>query len=283
MTTGAMNCERFNDQLMDYLEHDVDAATRASVEHHAVTCVDCGALLADIRKLRVDAAKLPELAPSRDLWSGIAARIETPVVPIGTGATSSGAGEGNVPRASRRVVRRVLNAALIAASLVAAAMIGYGARDTEREVAQIVVPTVPMEPSVVAPDGPLPTQIAEQPGPAAATPGSVADRVTSTPAAAAPATPRAVEVQLAVAKLSADYDREIARLRVLIDQRRSQLDPTTVSVIERNLAVIDTAIAESRRAIVNDPSSRFLIEFLNQSLRDKVELMRTAALLPSRT
>ena len=93
----------------------------------------------------------------------------------------------------------------------------------------------------------------------------------------------ATEVHLAVAKLSADYDREIARLRVLIDQRRSQLDPTTVSVIERNLAVIDTAIAESRRAIASDPSSRFLIEFLNQSLRDKVELMRTAALLPSRT
>jgi hypothetical protein len=283
MTTGAMNCERFNDQLMDYLEHDVDAATRASVEHHAVTCVDCGALLADIRKLRVDAANLPELAPSRDLWSGIAARIETPVVPIGAGATSSVAGEGNVPRASRRVVRRVLNAALIAASLVAAAMIGYGARDTEREIAQAVAPTVPMEPSVVAPDGPLPTQVAELPDAAAAPAGSVPDRATPTPAAATPATPRAVEVQLAVAKLSADYDREIARLRVLIDQRRSQLDPTTVSVIERNLAVIDTAIAESRRAIVNDPSSRFLIEFLNQSLRDKVELMRTAALLPSRT
>ena len=286
MTTGAMNCERFNDQLMDYLEHDVDASTRASVEHHAVTCVDCGALLADIRKLRVDAANLPELAPSRDLWSGIAARIETPVVPIGAGASSSAAGAANAPGASRRVMRRVLNAALIAASLVAAAMIGYGARAPEREVALTVVPTVPMEPSVVAPDGPLPTQIAEQPDAAAAPAGSVADRVTPTPAAATPATPatpRAVEVQLAVAKLSADYDREIARLRVLIDQRRAQLDPTTVSVIERNLAVIDTAIAESRRAIVNDPSSRFLIEFLNQSLRDKVELMRTAALLPSRT
>jgi Putative zinc-finger len=282
MTTGAMNCERFTDQLMDYLEHDVDAATRASVEHHAVTCVDCGALLADIRKLRVDAANLPELAPSRDLWSGIAARIETPVVPIGAGATSS-AGEGNVHRAPRRVVRRVVNAALVAASLVAAAMLGYGARDTEREVVQTVAPTVPMEPSVVAPDGPLPTQVAELPDAAATPARSVPDRVTPTPAAATPGAARAVEVQLAVAKLSADYDREIARLRVLIDQRRSQLDPTTVSVIERNLAVIDTAIAESRRAIVNDPSSRFLIEFLNQSLRDKVELMRTAALLPSRT
>ena len=32
--------------------------------------------------LRIDAANLPELAPTRDLWAGIAARIETPVVEL---------------------------------------------------------------------------------------------------------------------------------------------------------------------------------------------------------
>src|SRR6185436_18330545 len=46
------------------------------------SCADCGPLLADLRKLTSDAAALPELAPSRDLWSGIAARIETPVVEL---------------------------------------------------------------------------------------------------------------------------------------------------------------------------------------------------------
>jgi len=90
-------------------------------------------------------------------------------------------------------------------------------------------------------------------------------------------------VQLAVATLTADYDREIARLRTLIEQRRNQLDPTTVAIIEKNLLVIDAAIADSKKAIVGDPASRFLIESLNQSLQSKVELMRTAALLPSRT
>jgi hypothetical protein len=290
MRSDAMNCERFNDQVMEYLEHDVDAATRASVEHHAVTCDECGTLLADIRKLRVDAANLPELAPSRDLWSGIATRIETPVVPIGTTAKGAVSAGPPAPRTSHPRLPRWLNAGLIAASLVAAAMIGYTARDVERELAREQdVPTVIAGPSIVRPDSVVPTQLAESPDEATATPGTpvtadpAAATRTSIIAASAPAASRALEVQLAVARLSADYDREIARLRVLIDQRRSQLDPTTVSVIERNLAVIDTAIAESRRAIANDPSSRFLIEFLNQSLRDKVELMRTAALLPSRT
>ena len=288
MTTDAMNCERFNDQLMGYLEHDVDAATRASVEHHAAACGECGPLLADLRKLRVDAASLPTLVPTRDLWSGIAVRIETPVVPIGAGATGMPIGQQAPANAARRNVRRVLNAGLIAASLVAAALIGYGLRDVDREMAQqTIVPTDTAEPSIVRPDSVVPRQLAQAPDAASESPAPRAtpDRGVTTPAAGAtpPATPRAVEVQLAVARLTADYDREIARLRLLIDERRSQLDPMTVSVIERNLAVIDTAIAESRRAIVNDPSSRFLIEFLNQSLRDKVELMRTAALLPSRT
>jgi hypothetical protein len=282
MTTDAMNCEQFNEQLMDYLEHDVDAGMRASVEHHAVTCDECGALLADIRKLRVDAANLPELAPSRDLWSGIAARIETPIVPIAAG---NGMADARRAPIAHRAVRRVLNAALIAASLVAAAMLGYGARGA-RGVAQAPVPTIAVDPSIVVPDSGMAPQLARTTESPEAPDGAVVPDRAAVPASAVgqgtPAAPRAVEVQLAVARLTADYDREIARLRVLIDQRRAQLDPATVSVIERSLAVIDTAIAESRRAIANDPSSRFLIEFLNQSLRDKVELMRTAALLPSR-
>jgi hypothetical protein len=290
MTTDAMNCERFANQLMEYLEHDVDATTRASIEHHAGMCEDCGALLADVRKLRVDAANLPELAPSRDLWSGIAARIETPVVPIGANASGVAAAHGTSRGGGRRMLRRWVNAGLIAASLVAAAMIGYGARDVRRELVQRpVAPALDADPAIVTAGPDDDGRLAQVSSPSSASPesGATADRgvqaAAPTASVAVGNTARAPEVQLAVARLTADYDREIARLRVLIDQRRSQLDPMTVSVIERNLAVIDTAIAESRRAIVNDPSSRFLIEFLNQSLQDKVELMRTAALLPSRT
>lgn len=283
MTTGATNCDRFGDRLMDYLEQDMDVATRASIEEHAAACDECGALLADVRKLRVDAAHLPELTPARDLWAGIAARIETPVVPIGAGTVAA-----PIASSPRRNRRRWLNSGLIAASLLAAATIGYTARGTE----EIASPDVAEMPDVVPPPvvdpGAGDTKVAQNDQPVAAPEGAAPRSgapVTgvSNPPAAGPSVGRPVEVQLAAAALSADYDREIARLRILIDQRRSQLDPATVSVVERNLAVIDTAIAESRRAIANDPGGRFLLEFLNQSLQAKVELMRTAALLPSRT
>ena len=285
MTTGAMNCDRFSDRLMDYLEQDMDVATRASIEEHAAACEECGALLADVRKLRVDAAHLPELTPARDLWAGIAARIETPVVPIGAGSVAA-----TIASAPRRNRRRWLNSGLIAASLLAAATIGYSARGTDQIApSDDVAETRDVVSPPVAVPGPADTKVAQNDAPQAPTEvaapnsGAPVAAVSNPPASGPSVGARPVEVQLAAAALSADYDREIARLRILIDQRRSQLDPATVSVIERNLAVIDMAIAESHRAIANDPSGRFLLEFLNQSLQAKVELMRTAALLPSRT
>ena len=80
MTHPTITCDRFNEALADFLERSVSEPTRAAMEAHAVGCNDCGPLLADLRRLRIDAANLPELSPSRDLWSGIAERIEAPVV-----------------------------------------------------------------------------------------------------------------------------------------------------------------------------------------------------------
>jgi len=269
MMTNAMGCEQFTDRLMPYLEHEVDDATRAAIERHAATCGECGALLADLRKLRTDASNLPVLQPSRDLWSGIAARIEAPVVSIGGVHTKA---------ATRAGLPSWMRGALIAASLVAAAGIGYLAAGTQTYVVVGPVAEQPADTLQVA----LNPETVAQPKPNTTTTPSAPSAVSRAPSAES-REPRPTEVQLAVATLTADYDREIARLRTLIEQRRNQLDPTTVAIIEKNLLVIDAAIADSKKAIVGDPASRFLIESLNQSLQTKVELMRTAALLPSRT
>ncbi|MEO7086048.1 MAG: zf-HC2 domain-containing protein [Gemmatimonadaceae bacterium] len=77
-----MTCDELAERLAEYLEGDMDAATRGPIEAHAASCADCGELLADLRRNTAAAAALPMLAPSRDLWSGIASRIETPVVEL---------------------------------------------------------------------------------------------------------------------------------------------------------------------------------------------------------
>jgi len=273
MTNHPMNCDVFTDRLMAYLEDETDAQTRIGIERHAVTCGDCGAILADLRKLRIDAANMPELAPSRDLWSGIAERIEAPVVSIG------------LPAARGTTVRgRAWKTGLLAASLVGATTLGYfaGQRDGDVPSQQVAQSDTVFMPVTGAPtlDGTVPG------GSVAAT--QTPAGVTRAPLAGTPATtpvviPASSSAQRVVAALTADYDKEIKQLNTLLESRRNQLDPVTVAVIERNLQVIDVAITESKLAIARDPASRFLIESLNQSLQMKVELMRTAAMLPSRT
>jgi hypothetical protein len=79
------------------------------------------------------------------------------------------------------------------------------------------------------------------------------------------------------------YDREIGALAAILQQRRSQLDTSTVRVIEHNLAIIDAAIAQSRAALAKDPASGFLNDQLNSALDQKVEQLRPVALLPAHT
>jgi len=272
MTTNAMSCVYFSERLMAYLEHETDDATRAALERHVLTCAECGALLADLRALRTDASHLSELAPSRDLWVGISARIEAPVVPIGT--------VRQVEQRRSRVMRRWTRGALVAASLVGAAGLGYFAA-TRRNAPIQSVDLAQQQPETVY-QIPSAAQDSARRVAAGTLPGV---EKTSRATASEPAAPRNAETpaMTVVARLTADYDHEIARLRVLVEARRNQMDPVTVAIIEKNLQVIDTAITECKKAIVRDPSSRFLIESLNQSLQSKVELMRTAALLPSRT
>ena len=269
MMTNSMSCDVFTERLMAYLEDETDAPTRAAIERHAVTCVECGTVLADLRKLRADAANLPELTPSRDLWAGIARRIEAPVVPIGT---------HGVP-ARRFASARVWRIGLMAASLVGATAIGYLAGN-RRDATPVIVASNTTD-TVVVPVVTVPA--AENTPVVAGGSAPTASASVEAPSLAAPAPRTAYSAQVVVASLTADYDKEIRQLGRLLEARRNQLDPVTVAIIEKNLQVIDAAITESKQAILRDPASRFLLESLNQSLQMKVELMRTAAMLPSRT
>jgi hypothetical protein len=284
MTTD-MTCAAFAETLADFLERDVPEATRAAVELHAVTCVDCGALLADLRALRVDASRLPELTPGRDLWAGIAARIDAQVIPIGAkrdGGERSGVTTKRATARPGRWTRMAVAAALLIAA-TSATTYYLTVRTTGRgsplagSTTSASLPSSQLagtEPTLRQPDS------VDSAPPATR---SVAD----TPHGAARNTPLAArnQAQFASARPTAEqvYDNEIGRLRAIVERRRAQLDPVTISLVERNLKVIDDAIAQCRSALAKDPASRFLMESLNNALENKVELLRTAALLPSRT
>ena len=81
--TAPMTCTEFEDNLGTYLEGDLDASTRAAAERHRAGCAHCAGLVADLERITTEAASLPTLAPSRDLWAGIARLIAAPVVGLG--------------------------------------------------------------------------------------------------------------------------------------------------------------------------------------------------------
>lgn len=79
------------------------------------------------------------------------------------------------------------------------------------------------------------------------------------------------------------YDRELAQLRNIVRDRRNDIDPATAAILDRNLKVIDRAIAASKAALDNDPASAILADQLSTVLDRKLQLLRTVALLPSRS
>lgn len=95
------------------------------------------------------------------------------------------------------------------------------------------------------------------------------ERVVATP------TPEAAEQPLAVFA-DARTDAVVAELERALAENRTLLDPSTVGVIESNLAILDAALDEARRALAEDPGSTYLNHHLADTMRRKLQLLRDA-------
>ena len=236
-----MTCHEYDALLARDLEGELSPEERRSAEAHLTDCGRCSALRAELLGIAAAARELPVMSPSRDLWDGIAARIDTPVLALQPPVAVSASG--------RRFRMFAAAAALVVATagttyLITLASVG---RDETRS-------------ATTAPDE-GPSRFGDSAGNAGV--ALVADGAT-TPGDAA-------------------FDREVVQLRALLEQRRPNLDSATVAILERNLQIIDQAIAESRAALEKDPGSVLLNRQLHNALGKKVQVLRTAALLPIET
>jgi hypothetical protein len=78
--------EHPTERLSAYIDGELTADERTSVEQHLETCADCQGVLADLRGIVVRARSLEDRPPEKDLWTGIEARLEERpvVVPLET-------------------------------------------------------------------------------------------------------------------------------------------------------------------------------------------------------
>ncbi len=272
----SMNCERVNDLLPDYFEGELPAVERAAFEAHVNVCGNCAAVIRDVEMIRREAAALPLLTPSRGLWKGIEQRISADVVPLESARTHV------VHGTPGRAWMAAAAAALVTTAGVTYLVTSRGsspAAEPSRVAVQTPVPGVTVE----APTATVPSEA----GPAVKpTSGNQEATARGTQRLASSGTGRVGTRTNAVSyagSIQAEmaYSHEIGILERMVTDRSSDLDSATVQIITRNLQVIDAAIAQSKAALARDPASRLLYDQLNHVLGKKVELLRTAVMLPS--
>jgi tetratricopeptide (TPR) repeat protein len=187
-------------------------------------------------------AQLPEMRPTRELWSGIHARIAQPTTLRAVARTRS--------------VSMSWSQLALAASLLMAVTVSL----------TWLVARQPFD-SVDTPSGVV--NLAQD------KPGVIVVRAESEPMGSS--TGDIMKANFA----DAQYDAAVADLEKILQDERDRLDPRTVIIIERNLQTIDQAIREAREALDRDPANTYLNSHLADARRRKLELLRHATALAS--
>jgi hypothetical protein len=78
------------------------------------------------------------------------------------------------------------------------------------------------------------------------------------------------------AAVETDYINSANELSSVLETEQTTLSPETVAKLRKSLGIIDAAIIEARRALAADPADRALVEMLNASYNQKIDLLRRA-------
>ena len=104
-------------------------------------------------------------------------------------------------------------------------------------------------------------------------------RVPSGPSASSPIRPTEFTTVRPTAEQS--YDAAVADLEQVLREGRGRLDDRTLLIVEKNLATIDSAVAQARRAVEQDPANAYLNSYLAHTMRRKIDLLRQVVALAS--
>jgi anti-sigma factor RsiW len=231
----------YRESIQELIDGTIGGIRRAELERHLAECAECRSFLADMETIRQTAESLEPLEPPDRVWLQIAGRLRQ---------------EGRVqPPAARPASSPRYALMAIAAALV------------------LVVGA-----AIVA----LVSQYRSTP-PA---PSTAAANTAAQPTGNAPNADIAVESVEAEFRLAEQhYQNAIAKLEqaARLDQAgrdANTLDAQTAAMLQKNLQVIDQAIAESREAVRSEPLSAAARDSLFDALRRKVALLQdTIALM----
>jgi len=231
-------------RLSDYLSDELTEAEKLAVEAHLAGCEDCNAALRDLARIVDEADELGEIEPGRDLWPSISTAIHSqPQLHSQSREQEVDPQVIPLPGAGRRVSAAAPERVEISRrGLVAASVV------------------------LVALSSGAAWWAGRATGPVAASPEGLTPSGVVSPAAGVAPPPEGMAGELAI-------------LEDVMASARSVLDPNTVRVLERNLGVIEQAIADSREALAQDPGNAFLIQHLERMYRRKLVYLQDAVRL----
>ena len=253
-------------RLSEYLDEGLDREEREAFEEHLGVCPECTSTLAELRQVRARARDLKDAPPPANLWArieaGILARRTVFFPEGGIAPEGAAAGFGQGRRFSFSVPQ------LIAAGLAVALVSGgavFGLLKTSRPAAPVGSMARARESGVI--------NRPSAPGTAPAGEREVAPLVRAEPASIGPSATNGSS--------ESPHEEAIAELRKVLARERDRLDPATIRTLESNLAIIDLAIDQAKRALAADPANTYVKEHLADTMRRKVELLQRATMLAS--
>ena len=226
--------------LNDYVDGSLDPAERSGVDQHLAACAACRQTVDDLREILRTTADLELREPPVRAWSRLERAIRMERAEVEKRPYPFSA-----PGIRKRGTAPFLRWLAAAAALVLATMVGVRY---------------------------MPSRHADAPQ---ATPGASASITAGETAQSAA---QSIETELRQAE--AHYENAIKGLEVIANSEQSELDPRTAATLQKNLAVIDQAISESRAAVRAQPASEPAQQSLIDGFKTKIGLLQdTVALI----
>jgi len=279
-----MNCERCQIELEDFLYGEASERLAAEMRAHLVNCVECAALRADLEREHELFAHFYEqtaIDPSSETWEAIRVRIAAePARRIQPDAKVSWWRSLTSGWLAPVRLRQAALALLLIGLSVATTIVLMKRGDEDKNIAQRDVnqagtPVLP-SPSPSASVDVAATEIKGRPAPGnqppAQPPGARREAV-KTP----PLSDQELLAQQ-MARAEREYRGAIRMLDQAIAKRRGSLEPEAFKQYETSLALIDNSIAQSKRALREQPNDLAAGQFLLAAYAKKVELMQTIAM-----
>lgn len=229
----------WTDLLSEHLDGDLPADRSRALAEHLAGCEDCRAVEAELAEVKRRARALGGIAPPAGLWDSIRGQLDTP--------------PGVVDLTLR------LDPA-IAPPIAESVAAGWGRK---ARIAAMIALT-------------LGTGVTGWALGSGALPGLRPAAVEFT----ALDQPAGVDARLVASAPGGDeLSQSVAELERILEGQPEGLDANTVRILRRNLALIQTAVAESRDALATNPENVYVRRHLEGAVERQREFVRQASRL----